>query len=344
MSDFKPGISIIMPCYNSEKYITKTLDTLYAQSFQDFEIVFVNDGSTDNTKACIIECINRIGSDRAKLIDKINEGQSKARNVGLDHANGEFIVFLDSDDYIAKDYLKTLYDAAISNDSDMVLSGQKKVSEDGKEIASIDYPVDKIPDYSLRRLNPHGKLYRRSFLDEHNIRFAEGKLYEDNPFNLMAMFICKNQVILPYNGHFQVMHDGSTMTKKMDPDKVPYDAIENAVSYVLSHRELLNDYDIFTFTVLSFMTYFVFQANRKHLYSTSKIDGRKSDLALMKDICSYTQYLIPKYFPDYYKCPHVGIFKDRFLSLSQRAGVWLFVKLLQTKLLWAFTKVFYTIF
>ena len=341
--NIKPGISIIMPCYNSEKYMGKTLDSLYAQSFQDFEIVFINDGSTDNTMEIIKACLAKLGADRVTIIDKENEGQSRARNVGLDKASGEFIVFLDSDDYIADDYLKTLYDAAVKNDSDMVLSGQKKVSESGEEIASIDYPVDKIPGYSLRRLNPHGKLYRRSFLDEHNIRFAEGKLYEDNPFNLMAMFICKNQVILPYNGHFQVMHDGSTMTKKMDPNKVPFDAIEQAVDYVLKHRELLNDYDIFTFTVLSFMTYFVFQANRKHLYSTSKIKGRKSDMKLMKDICDYTQRIIPQYFPDYAKCPHVGVFKDRYLTLSQRAGVWLFVKLLQTKMLWVFTKVFYTV-
>ena len=343
MMDYSYGISIIMPCYNTEKYIEKTLQSLYDQSFQDFEIVFINDGSTDNTMLYIKECKDKLG-ERVKIIDKENEGQSKARNVGLNEADGEYIVFLDSDDYIANDYLETLYNATKAKDSDMVLSGQKKVSESGRVIASIDYPVDKIPEYVLRRMNPHGKMYRRSFLDRHNIRFAEGKLYEDNPFNFKAMFLCKNQVILPYNGHFQVIHDGSTMTKRMDPNKVPYDAIEEALSYVTSHRDEVNDMDIFTFNVLSFMTYFIFEANRVHIYSTKKIKGRKSDPKLMNSICDFTQRVIPEYLPDYYKCPHIGIFKHKYLMKSNRLGVWLFVRLIRFRLLKVFTRLYYLIF
>lgn len=339
----KKAISIIMPCYNTEKYIGKTLASLFGQTMQDFELVFINDGSTDGTLDILKECRDKY-PDRVQIIDKENEGQSKARNVGLDHATGEYVVFLDSDDYIDIDYLETLYKAAVDNNSEMVLSGQHKVDEHGNTIANINYPVDKYPGYSLRRLNPHGKLYKRSFLDKHNIRFAEGKLYEDNPFNFMAMFLCANQVILPYNGHYQVIHSGSTMTKKMDPNKIPYEAIEQAVKYVNGHKELVKDPDIFEFTVLSFMTYFIFQANRKHIYSTEKIKGRKSDMAIIKQVCDYTQKLIPENFPKYSKNPHVGIFKDKYLSLSQRLGVSLFVFLLKTHLLKPFTVVFYKIF
>lgn len=336
------AITIVMPCYNTEKYIVKTLDSLYSQTMQDFEIVFVNDGSTDGTLGILEECRERL-SDRVKIITVENGGQSRARNIALDHATGKYIVFLDSDDYVDNDYLETLYKAAEENDSEMVLSGQHKVDEEGNIIASIDYPVDKIPGYALRRLNPHGKLYLREFIEKHHIRYAEGKLYEDNAFNLMAMFICRNQVILPYNGHYQVIHPGSTMTKVMDPNKIPYDALEQAISYSLSHPLLLNDRDIFEFTVLSFMTYFIFQANRKHIYSTEKIKGRKSNPEIMREICDYTKRLIPQYFPEYYKNKYVGIFKCRYLTLSQRAGVWLFVKLLRCGMLWPFTSVFYKI-
>lgn len=336
------AISVIMPCYNTENYIGKTLKSLYGQSLQDFEIVFVNDGSTDNTLQKLEECRDMM-PDRVQIITVENGGQSRARNIGMDHATGDYIIFLDSDDYVDVDYFEVLYTAAIQNDSEMVLSGQHKVDENGNTIANINYPVDEIPEYTLRRLNPHGKLYKRSFLDEHNIRFAEGKLYEDNPFNMKAMFLCKNQVILPYNGHYQVIHSGSTMTKPMDPNKVPYEAIEDAVSYVLSHEELLNDRDIFEFTVLSFMTYFIFQANRKHIYATGKQKGRKSDPKLLHEICRYTERIIPKYFPNYSKCPHVGLGRCKYLSLSQRAGVWLFVRLLRMHLLWPFTRVFYLI-
>lgn len=335
------GISIVMPCYNTEKYIKKTLLSLYGQSMQDFELVAVNDGSTDGTLECLLECQRRLGEERVQIITVENGGQSRARNIGLDHAAGKYIVFLDSDDFVDVDYLEVLYTAAEENESEMVLTGQHKVDTAGNTIANICYPVDQHPEYVQRQLNPHGKLYSREFLNRHNIRFAEGKLYEDNPFNLKAMFLCKNQVILPYNGHYQVIHTGSTMTKAMDPEKVPYEAIEEAISYNLSHRELLTDEYVFEFVVLSFMTYFIFMANRKHIYASGRIKGRKSSPELLKKICLYTQELIPKYFPRYYANPHVGIGKHKYLTLMQRAGVQLFTILVRTHLLWPFTRIFY---
>ena len=191
----KPILSVILPCYNTEKYIGKTLESLEAQTMQDFEMVFVNDGSTDHTLD-ILNSVKEKYPSRVIVVSKENEGLSKTRNVGLEYATGEFVIFLDSDDYIDNDYFEVLTKAAVENNSDMVLSGQHKVDEEGNIIASIDYPVDKYSEYSLRRLNMHGKLYRLSFLNEHNIRFANGKLNEDNPFNnrLQCCFInCFNR-------------------------------------------------------------------------------------------------------------------------------------------------------
>lgn len=335
-----PAISVIMPCYNVEKYIRKSLSSLFGQTMQDFEVIFINDGSTDKTQDIIDQYAAKY-PERTQVFVKENEGQSKARNIGLDHAIGEYIVFLDSDDYIDVDYLETLYTAGKANDSEMILSGQKKVDQNGNTIANISYPVDKNPDFVLRRLNPHGKMYKRDFLERHHIRFAEGKLYEDNPFNFMAMFLAKNMVILPYNGHNQVIHEGSTMTKRMDRNKIPYEAIEEAIQYTLGHKELLSDKDIFEFTVMSFMTYFIFQANKRHIYSDVKIKGRKSDPAMMKEICAYTERIMKQYFPQYWKNPHVGIWKHQDLVFSQRAGVWLFTFLCRTHLLKVFTMVYY---
>ena len=113
----------------------------------------------------------------------------------------------------------------------MVLSGQKKVDIYGNVLGNIAYRVDKNPDLVLRRLNPQGKMYRRDFLQKYNILFAEGKLYEDNPFNLMAMFLAKNMAILPYNGHNQVVHENSTTMKKIEYDILPFDAIEEAIKF-----------------------------------------------------------------------------------------------------------------
>ncbi|MBP5384020.1 MAG: glycosyltransferase family 2 protein [Lachnospiraceae bacterium] len=339
----EPIVSVIMPCYNTVKYMHKTLTSLFGQSLKDFEAVFVNDGSTDGTKE-LLEQVKAEHPDQVTLIHKENGGQSEARNVGLDAAKGKYIVFLDSDDYIDTDYLEVLVHAAEENNSEMVLSGQHKVDEYGSTIFNIDYPIHQYPNYALRRLNPHGKLYSREFLNRHHIRFAVGKKYEDNPFNLMAMFLCKNQVILQYNGHYQLIRSDSSTAIGIDPEKIPYDALEEAIAYVTEHKDLVADMDLFEFTVLSFMTYFIFQGNRKHIYTKKQVKGRKSDLSVIRKLCDFTKELIPKYLPKYYKNPHVGIFKERELMFSQRAGVWLFVRLLRMHLLKPFTVTFYRLF
>lgn len=332
------AISVIMPAYNVEKYVKKSLDSLFGQSFQNFELIFINDGSTDKTGDIVNEFKNKY-KDKIHVINVENGGQSRARNIGLENAKGEYIVFLDSDDYIETDYLETLYLAAKENNSDMVLSGQRKVDIYGKTLDNISYPTHENPNFVLRRLNPHGKLYRKEYLDDYNIRFAEGKLYEDNPFNMMAMFLAKNMVVLPYIGHNQVVRENSTTMKKIDEKTLPYDAIEEAIECVLKNKDKVNDLAIFEYTVLSFFTYFIFQANKKHVYA--KVKNRKSDIKVVMNICTYVQKILKKYFPQYWKNKHIGILKNRDLQISQRLGVQVFVFLNRIHLLKCFVRLYY---
>ena len=218
-TDKRPGVSIVVPCYNSAKYMKKMLDSVFGQSFKDIEMILVDDGSTDGVTPGLLDECQKNHPDIVKVIHKENGGQSTARNVALQYATGEYVVFWDSDDYADVDYLETLYTAGKANDSEMVLSGSHYVDENGVIIENLNYPVDRYPNYAGRRLSPHGKMYRLEFLNRHNIRFADGKRYEDNPFNFMAMFLCKNQVILPYAGHYQVVHTGSSTSTVMDPTR-----------------------------------------------------------------------------------------------------------------------------
>lgn len=333
-------VSVIIPCYNVEAYIEKTIDSLYAQTYQNFEVVFINDGSTDETITFLQKCYEK-WPERTQIITVENGGLSQARNLGIEKATGKFVIFLDGDDYIENDYVETLYFTAKENNCEMVLSGQKKVDEYGNVIASIDYFAKQKQDYVYRRLNMHGKLYKKSFINRHNIRFPVGKLYEDNVFNFEAMFLCENQCILPYNGYYQIIHPGSLTTRTIQSENIPYDALEKSISYVLEHSELLKEPYIFEFTVLSFFTYFIFIANRKQMYALEKKSTRKSSPMVLKELCGYVLRVIPQYFPKYYKNRYVGIFKCGYLSISQRAGVWLFVKLMRTHLLWPFVKLYY---
>ena len=111
-------VSVIMPAYNSEVYIRESIDSVLAQSFTDFELIVVDDGSTDTTAAIV----KSYADSRIRLIRQANQGVSVARNTGLEAAQGQFITFLDSDDLYYPDFLKTLYHLVQSNQTDMSFS------------------------------------------------------------------------------------------------------------------------------------------------------------------------------------------------------------------------------
>ena len=333
------SVSVIIPVYNAEKYLRKCLGSLENQSCQSFEVLIVNDGSTDSSQKIIDEYVSKY-PDKYRSFIKENGGQSSARNLALPYAGGEYITFLDSDDYYDEKYLETLYSAAKENNSDMVISGQKKVDEEGKVYLSIDYKVDKYPKTVLRRLNFSGKMYRTEYMRKHNMKFAVGKTYEDNPFNFIMIFLAKNLVILPYSGYYQVGHPGSTTTKKIDSSKIPYEALEYAIKNVCENKELCNDYSVFEYTVMSFFTYFIFKANKSHSY-LAQGKQRKSECSVVLEFCDFSLNMLNKYMPQYYKNKHLSLWKNRDLQFKQRVGTWGYSVMSRMKLLKVIVKVYY---
>lgn len=117
----KPKVSIIVPVYNAEEYLKRCINSLKNQTLEDIEIILVDDSSTDSS----LEICNKmaIEDSRIKVIHKVNEGAGYARNEALKISTGEYIGFLDSDDFVERDMFKTLYDKAVQYDSDLVMSG-----------------------------------------------------------------------------------------------------------------------------------------------------------------------------------------------------------------------------
>lgn len=332
------GISIIIPVYNAEKYLKYCFKTLDDQTFRDFEVVFVNDGSTDGSLQLIEDYVK--DKENCKVYSKENGGQSSARNLALTKISGEYIIFLDCDDYLDNDYLEVLYSTAKKNHSDVVISGQKKVDEEGHVLEAIIYDVERYPSCILRRLNFSGKIYRREYLiEKHHMQFAVGKTYEDNPFNLVMLFLAKNLQVLSYAGYYQVVHQGSTTTKKIVEEKLPLPELKKTVQYVLSHEEEINDRDLFEYTLMSFLTYFLFQANKKHMYLS--LDDRQSDLEIILKVSSFSRKLLSEYMPKYWKNKYLKVFKYRELKLAQRFGVLVFATLCRFDCLNWFVKLYY---
>ena len=128
-------VSVIIPVYNLEKYIGRCLDSLISQDFSDYEVIIVNDGSTDNTAQICDEYAEKYNF--IKAVHKENGGVSSARNLGIDLAEGEYIMFVDGDDYVTSNYISTMYQCQIENPDKMIVCNMFKKREDDIEYESL---------------------------------------------------------------------------------------------------------------------------------------------------------------------------------------------------------------
>ncbi len=172
-------VSVIVPVYNVEKYISKCLDSLVNQTFKNFEIIIVNDGSTDNSEKIIQEYLK---NNKNMSYFKIkNSGQAVARNLGIKKSKGNLITFVDSDDYIDSYMLEKLYDNMKATNSDISICNLYKVYGD-KTIKFLNYNKytdDEVVNYMISHSGPVGRLYKKSLFVDNNIYFLENCIYED---------------------------------------------------------------------------------------------------------------------------------------------------------------------
>lgn len=207
-----PKISVILPVYNCEKYLEKCLDSVFFQSFSDFEVIAVNDGSTDSS-AQILERYRQRFGEKLTCLTQENAGQAAARNKGMQYARGEFVAFVDSDDYIAPNTLELCYAYAAQNALDVVCFGF--FSDRGGKATPIDYirfpGLPPLLTYVLSEASPCNKLIRRSVWVENGIRFTEGIIYED--FEIIPTLALYTDKIgyLEQRLYYYVIHENSTM-------------------------------------------------------------------------------------------------------------------------------------
>ena len=180
----KPEISIIVPVYQVEKYLSECIDSILAQTFTDFELILVDDGSPDNCPALCDAAAKR--DSRVRVIHKQNGGVSTARNAGLDAAQGNWIAFVDSDDTVEPEYLEKMHKAVLETGADFAICSSQCIDETGKTLAGGEHRLlnEFLPQEEvLRRMVvsdfqvPWNKLYRRKQLE--NLRYPENKAFED---------------------------------------------------------------------------------------------------------------------------------------------------------------------
>lgn len=216
----KPKISVIVPAYNVEKYIERAVDSILAQSYSNYEIIIVEDCSTDNT----YHILSKYKSYRSINIirHQENKGLGPARNTGLENAKGDYIFFIDSDDWIEADTLEKLYEIAKKENAEIVACGAKRVFEDGtsnvfysKSIRTIGgtAALEMMPDYTIADV-AWNKLYKRELIERHNLRFP-AIFHEDLNFAIEVIYHCNFYISIPDQLYNYYQSDQSITRRKI---------------------------------------------------------------------------------------------------------------------------------
>lgn len=218
-------VSIVIPIYNTAAFLGHCLDSLIAQTFVDWEAVLVDDASTDNSAEIAAEYCKK--DSRFRLIrQECNKGQSAARNLGMTEINGEYLAFVDSDDRLQPDYLKTLISQI--GDADLLQTGYKRVAADGKVVE------EKCPSWQSRYTltSPCMRLYRTQWLQNHRLTFTEGMIYEDVLFSAKVWKEQPKMRVYRYTGYRYLINPHSTTSRRHDTRRIFRELRELHIHYL----------------------------------------------------------------------------------------------------------------
>ena len=229
-----PKFSIIIPVYNVEKYIKKCLDSVFNQTFKDYEVIVINDGTQDKSMELIKDY-------DVIVVNQKNQGQSAARNNGIKKASGEYLIFLDSDDYWRKDLLKEI-NKSLKNNPDVVRFQMQEIYE-GKDgilehnekgfngLNGVDAFTEICKYHIVDAACPYA--IKRDYWNKNKFAFKQGMVHED--YGLIPLIIIKADVVnsIEYIGYNYVQRPMSTMNNK------DYDKVKKKVSDMFEHYKYL---------------------------------------------------------------------------------------------------------
>ena len=235
----EPLISVIVPVYNVEKYLAECVNSIIGQTYKNLEIILVDDGSTDTSGKICDEYAEK--DDRVKVIHKENGGQASARNVALDVCKGEYITFVDSDDYVDLQYIDYMYkllkkyNVNISGCKLRLLFFNGNFETQEKELVEKIEPQEVFFEnllYSKRAAGQCGYLHKRELFD--NLRYREGIIFEDSDLVYKVFLKCDNVAISNNQLYYYRLRQGSTTNSSFDSKKLGLiDVSEKMCDFIL---------------------------------------------------------------------------------------------------------------
>jgi len=289
-------VSIIVPVYNTEKYLNKCLDALTGQTLEDIEILLVNDGSTDGSLAIMEEYRTKYPQ-KVKILVKENGGQATARNIGIRECTGEYIGFADSDDFVDVTMFEKMYSLAKEKDADMVECHFHYIQwdENGKKELPARGNVRKYGSkknmFIDPQVSPWNKLYRREVLMQEGVDFPEGIIYEDTAFYIKTIPYVERQEYLDEKLVYYMFRGNSTMNANRSR-KVGdiFAVLQNIINFYKEkglYEEYAAEIEYFCVKIL--------------LCSSLSRIGRVTDKEIENELLDKTFVYIKKNFPEYKK-------------------------------------------
>ena len=242
-------VSIIVPVYNVEKYIKKCLDSLVRQTLKEIEIIVVNDGSPDNSQKIIDKYVKKYPNKVKSYIQK-NGGQGSARNFGLTKATGEYVGYVDSDDFVELDMYERMYNKAKEEKSDIIVCGSYNVNEiTALKETDLDKMIfdDMKQNAFFGRMAVWNKIYKKELLTKNNLEFRSKIWYEDVDFTLKALSYAKKITYVNKPFYNYLIREGSTMNNSNIDRNLE---ILEAFDCILKNKKIKIDKDIIEFLAI----------------------------------------------------------------------------------------------
>lgn len=275
-------VSVIVPIYNKAKFLPKALESLQKQTLKEVEFICVNDGSTDNS----LDILKEYAKDdyRIKIVDQRNQSCGVARNNGIKIARGEYIAFLDPDDWFEPEALEELYNKSKKQNCDLMVFNFNSFDENGNFIKKFNlqkrlqrfYDMKEEQNFNWKDIKPRAlgglypaswnKFYRRDLIKENNIRFARSNLAEDNVFVFAATLNAQNIGYVDKAYYNYLVNSASTIRSSSDKNLALFhsiDCVKNLLKKMNLIEELKNEFDGY---ILRFVSYHSKQIKSKNRF------------------------------------------------------------------------------
>lgn len=308
-------LTVVIPVYNGEKSIVRCLDSLLAQTYRDYKILIINDGSTDDSSDIISAYSEAHPSIVIHMVSRSNRGVAQARNYGIEQTDTKYITFVDQDDSVAPDYLQAYIEVMQDSGADIVCGGYQRYNAEKKRtIRTVSLTPDPWAKFVV--VAPWAHMYRTAFLKENDLHFLDTSIGEDVYFSILAYAYTSKIAIISHTGYYWIDNPVSVSNKRQRSVNKNVDPfiLLNAL-----HADMPEDNRI----ERQYLEYYLFRYIVWYLLFTV----RSSSKAQVETQYHRLIQWLKEHYPDFENNPMISLLGPKGEPFNIRVSVWVFTRL-----------------